>query len=196
VTSLFQQHVERWRNCRACPLCDQRGRIVLARGKVPCDVVFVGEAPGDSEDALGAPFMGPAGKLLDGIIRHALLPWAEKPRLAFTNLVACFPRESKEAGDNEPPDEAILACRSRLIEFIRIADPRLIVCVGALARDWLDPKLRRLTKYVQVHREIPQVAIKHPAAIIRMNVAMQGLEKQRAAVTITNAVEEMYAVAT
>jgi uracil-DNA glycosylase len=44
---------------------------VLAKGKLPCDVLFVGEAPGESEDVTGTPFIGPAGRLLDEMIANA-----------------------------------------------------------------------------------------------------------------------------
>jgi DNA polymerase len=105
--SLFQQHVERWGNCRECPLCEDRSRVMLARGSIPCDALFVGESPGESEDALGRLFCGPAGHLMDSIIDNAM----PTPRLswAFTNLVCCIPREG--GGKTvEPPGHAIIAC--------------------------------------------------------------------------------------
>lgn len=165
--------------------------MVFARGQVPCDILFVGEAPGDSEDALGKPFVGSAGKLLDSIIRRAFA-MKTKLRLAFTNLVACYPRAAKELGHNEPPNEAVLACSPRLVEFVKIANPRLIVCVGALARDRLDSKIRKPVTWVQ--GPVPSIDIKHPAAILRSNEAMQGLEVQRCVVQLINAIETYFTV--
>lgn len=69
--SLYQQHVADWRACTGCTLSERRNRVVLFRGSVPCDVLFVGEAPGESEDVVGTPFVGPAGKFLDGMILEA-----------------------------------------------------------------------------------------------------------------------------
>lgn len=178
----FQIHVENWRNCKLCPLHSQRRRIVLARGKLPADVLFVGEAPGESEDNLGVPFIGPAGKLLDQIIARAMPDYGEvyqRPqlRLAFTNLVACFPRDAKRAGNHEPPVESIQACRPRLDELVEIANPRLVVLVGALS---------------QKHYSFtPSVSITHPAAILRANVANQGLMIQRAVVTLAEAFADL-----
>jgi uracil-DNA glycosylase len=63
--------------------------VVLCRGRLPCDVLFVGEAPGVSEDVLGRPFVGPAGKLLDTIVERALDGQYD---CAMTNLVACIPK--------------------------------------------------------------------------------------------------------
>lgn len=84
----FSDHVDRWKHCTLCPLHKVRRQVVLARGKLPADVLMVGEAPGLSEDVLGAPFTGPAGQLLDRIITATEL---ENYRIAFTNLVGCIP---------------------------------------------------------------------------------------------------------
>jgi DNA polymerase len=69
--SRWSEHVERWKDCMACGLCRQRYRICLGRGTVPCDVLFIGEAPGAVENAQGLPFVGPAGQLLDHSARAA-----------------------------------------------------------------------------------------------------------------------------
>lgn len=178
----WQLHVERWSECQDCILCTQRDRIVLARGKVPCDVLLIGEAPGDSENVIGQPFVGPAGKLLDQIVERSVPPTL---RVAMTNLVACFPKEAKEIGTNEPEDAEILACRRRLTEFIAICRPRLTVTVGKLADQWLPPdeRERRST-----------VTIVHPAAVLRMPLAQQGFAVQKCIVVIATAVENMEAL--
>lgn len=150
----WEQHVERWKDCRKCPLCDQRYQICLARGTVPCDVLFIGEAPGASENDLGLPFKGPAGRLLDQIIARAFA--GLNLTYALTNLVACFPREAKLRGDNEPEEDEVLACRPRLNEFINIAQPRIIACVGGMS-----------TQYVDHEDTVPCVDLVHPAAILR-----------------------------
>ena len=175
--SAWTEHVAKWKDCTNCPLCQQRDQICLARGSLPADIVFIGEAPGASEDAIGQPFKGPAGKLLDQIIERA---YSRVIPTTFTNLVACFPREAKERGDNEPEREEIEACHSRLVEFINIAQPKLIVCVGALA-----------TKYVNHDDNVRCVDIVHPAAIIRMPLAQQQMAVQKSIVVLRNAVEDM-----
>ncbi len=207
------QHVERWKDCDLCPLAQQRGRICLGRGLVPCDVLFVGEAPGASEDAVGQPFVGPAGDLLDRIERSALGPIAlcatcgairrrdgedwtcvgghrrshdhggRSVITAHNNLVACFPREAKSRGENEPEDAEIAACEGRLIEFVNLAQPRLIVCVGRLAERWVD------------HVDgVPCVDIIHPAAILKMRTMSQKQSAtDRAVVVLRNAVEDALA---
>lgn len=171
------EHVERWRDCTRCPLHTQRDNIVLARGVTPCDVLFIGEAPGTSEDALGLPFVGPAGHLLDEIIGLAL---PAGTRYAMTNLVACFPAEAKARGDNEPDHSEIVACGPRLREFMGIADPRIIVCVGSLA-----------TEYVTWDRTRGRCDVVHPAHILRMPLAQKQMASQKVVATLRNAVADM-----
>lgn len=212
-------HVEKWRDCTACPLHCQRSNICLARGSVPCAVLFIGEAPGQVEDALGQPFRGPAGRLLDQIIWYALphqkhdgyyiedsdeydaitirgcrrchkvgAELAENPCIplvtyALTNLVACFPAEAKARGDNEPELSEIKSCRPRLMEFIDLCKPKLVVCVGSLASDWVQHDA-----YGKV-RGADAVAIVHPAAILRMPLAQKQMAVQRCIIQIRNAVD-------
>lgn len=188
------QFVERWKDCTACPLHKGRERVVLARGDLPCDVLFIGEAPGESEDCLGAPFVGPAGQLLDRIVERSLAGGLgvgddyRELRLCFTNLVCCIPRDPDGGKATEPDDEAIEACSVRLSEFVKLANPKLVVCVGSLARDWLEPGYKRS---IRLHQKIPLVDVVHPAAILRANVAQQGLMIQRSVVKLRNAVKEM-----
>ncbi len=85
----YKQHVIDWKECRRCALCETRTRTVLCRGNVPAQVVFIGEAPGASEDVKGTPFFGPAGHLLNHIIERAGL--VETPT-CITNLLGCIPK--------------------------------------------------------------------------------------------------------
>ena len=191
--TLFQQHCQRWANGCGSRICKTATNIVFARGSIPCDVLMTGEAPGESENVLGKPFCGPAGKLLDRIVESAIEMVGRLMDKSFTfgycNLVCCIPRE--ENGTNkatEPDDADIISCAPRLIEFVKIANPKLIVCVGALAMDWLAPGYKNSIKF---HRDIKRIDIVHPAAILRMNLSMRGLAIQRCVVTISNAIEEI-----
>ena len=191
----FQAHKERWRDCTACDLHKVRHQVVLARGKIPCDILFVGEAPGRSEDALGVPFIGPAGKLLDEIIESALFfsperedvrpLWADM-RIAFTNLICCIPIDEDEKLD-EPPHDSVMACRPRLMEFANIAKPKLIVKVGKHAQAYLEPGYRDSVRLPPCKR----MEMVHPAFILRAVPAQQNVLTQRAIVTLRNAVEEL-----
>jgi uracil-DNA glycosylase family 4 len=177
--SAWTDHVAKWKDCKQCPLCSQRDRICLARGTIPADVCLIGEAPGSSEDALGQPFVGPAGNLLDQIIARAL---PATVTYVMTNLVCCFPAEAKAEGINEPHLSEIKACRPRLVEFINICRPKLIVCVGRLAEEYVD------------HGDTVRcIDITHPAAILRFPLAQKQMAAQKCIVVIRNAVEFMLA---
>lgn len=189
----YQAHAARWRGgCGSehCPPAAGTGMVCLARGSVPCDVLFVGEAPGESENALGRPFVGPAGKLLDEIVRRALAGFDPRPRVAFTNAVGCVPRDEVGGKLHEPDGDQLDACKPRLEEFLALARPRLIVAVGAVARDHLAQGYKHSLELPSPPPTV--VSIVHPAAILRMVIAQQGFETQRAAVIIANAVEEVF----
>lgn len=203
--SLYRQFAEKYSGGCGAGICKGASHIVLARGKIPCQVLFVGEAPGESEDALGKPFVGPAGKLLDRIIERAWTIYtarmqienAAPPTFALTNLVCCIPRKFDKQTEKwskaiEPDDPSIRQCQPRLAEFIQLCDGasqrlRLIVAVGRLARDYLDQEYRFACK---LHRSIPIIDILHPSAILQANVTQQGLEVQRAVIRLSQALED------
>ena len=150
----------------------------MAKGSLPAEAVFVGEAPGMSEDALGEPFVStaPAGQLLEWIIGQGL---PQGTACAMTNLVACFPREAKSRGDNQPEYSEIMACRPRLVEFLNMARPKLVVCVGVT-----------LAEYVPHNKTVGRVEIVHPASIKRMPLVQQRYAAMKCAVQIRSAYAE------
>lgn len=176
--SPYKKHRAKWKDCQLCSLCEGRDKIVLARGQIPSDIVFIGEAPGESENILGSPFVGPAGIRLDQIITLALE--GTGLRYSLTNLVACFPKEEKREGINEPPVEAIKACQPRLIEYIRLCTPQAIVLVGKLAAKHVRGQAMFCRREEEDHpfwiptdRFMAFCEIVHPAAILRMPLIQQ-----------------------
>lgn len=189
VLSPYKAHVEKWTGCEDCHLSRRRHRMAFVRGTVPCDVLFLGEAPGASEDVLGRPFVGPAGKLLDQIIARAV---PEGVTYAMTNLVCCIPLDEDGSKTTEPDHDAVMACAPRLVEFVTIAKPRLIVMVGACADKYV--VLEGEGGYrnsVKLPGKMKRARIDHPAAILRANVAQRGLMIQRASVVISTAIDDM-----
>lgn len=177
----YKNHKYKWKNCKECNLCESRSRVVMARGRVPCDVLFIGEAPGVSEDVLGRPFVGPAGKLLDKIVGKALegdYSWA------MTNLVCCIPK-GKRNGDpvREPSSEEVGACSDRLREFVGIAKPRLIVSVGKLAE-------KHVSKAFSLEDCEGFLSIVHPAFILRADISQRGLLIQKTIIELHDAAYE------
>ena len=179
----FSNHIQDFGSCSACDLHKQRGKMVLARGKLPCNVLFIGEAPGVSEDTLGAPFVGPAGIELDRWItcaqwHNAGLTWA------FTNLVGCIPLDPEGVAKvKEPPKEAIQACQPRLVDLIEIAAPTVLVAVGKLSEKWLD-KTVNIDNY-------ECYSITHPAAVLRMGPERKPMTIQQQVITLIDIMEEL-----
>ena len=172
--------MERWKDCRQCDLADNRTKMVFGRGSVPCDVALIGEGPGRSEDVWGQAFVGPAGHLADDIIAQA---YGTAHRTCFMNLVCCLPPEDEKGKVIRPPKYAIEACERRLIEFVGLCDPKVIVRVGKVPQ-------KNVPNVVLVGRIVCD--IEHPSYILQGIVpALQGLAIKRAVVTIRNAVWEM-----
>lgn len=177
--------------------------MVLGRGQVPCDVVFIGEAPGVSEDTLGQPFIGPAGKLMDRIIDRAIKEAGHGPICAFTNLVCCIPLGEEGTKVAEPPRDAIVACASRLLAFLDLANPSVIISVGQLSAKWV-PRIingvygqkgaRKGMIGTPVTKRLAKVKVEsiiHPAAILRADVSQKGLAIQRTVASLREVFEEM-----
>lgn len=185
----YRRHVERWKDCTKCTLHETRCKVVFPRGQVPCDVLFVAEAPGESENVVGKPLIGPAGKLFDQIVERALGHLDPLPRVAFTNLLLCIPYDPDGTGKVDEPDaEWIEACRPRLEEFVGIACPKLVVAVGAYARDWLT---QGTMGCMELPRGVRVIDVTHPAAILRMSDAQRGLAAKRVEIQIRNAMEAL-----
>lgn len=186
----FQLHVAKWGQCRLCPLCETRDKVVFARGKLPADILLCGEGPGISENIRGIPFDGPAGKLLDQIVARALQGGWEHLRVVHCNLVMCIPLSPLTGQKIDKPEpEHVEACRPRLEEFIRIASPKLVVAVGGQPDDYLKQGFKGSVK---VPDGVRIVTVRHPAAILRDNIAIQNLNRQRCVVTIRNAVDDVF----
>ena len=92
--------------------------------------VFLGEAPGKSEDAIGEAFIGASGQLLRHAIQEAGIPlsWC-----AFTNVLACRPCDRVGAANREPKDPEIRKCAPRLRQLFTWLHPEAVILVGQYA---------------------------------------------------------------
>jgi uracil-DNA glycosylase len=111
--------------CTKCDLHKTRRSIVTGRGTIPADILMVGEAPGESEDALGKAFIGTSGKLLDQMIIKSGL---SQFKIYITNCVRCHPPDNRE-----PIGKEILACKDFLIKMFDMANPSVIILIGNVA---------------------------------------------------------------
>lgn len=158
-------------HCRGCDLWTC-GRVVFGEGPRGATVMFVGEQPGDQEEALGHPFVGPAGKLLDVALMEAGI---DRKSVYMTNAVKHFKYErgakSKRRIHKKPNDTEIRACHPWLQEEIKVTKPSVIVVLGATAAQSLLGKQFRVTQQrgKPVKSELANIVIAtvHPSSVLR-----------------------------
>ena len=108
------------RTCTRCGLCEGRTNAVPGLGGGASGVMFVGEAPGRSEDLRGRPFVGQAGRILGEALRAVGI---SRDDVYITNTVKCRPPNNRVPRQSERD-----ACRMHLDAEIRTLRP-LVVCV-------------------------------------------------------------------
>lgn len=168
LTPQLENHVTEWNSCHKCPLAGNAEHHVLFRGNIPCDLLFIGEAPGTSEDNLGVPFIGRSGKLLDKIIDQAI-PSKWNARILIANTVACIPLDT-EGGIRPPGKDEVAKCLPRLIDLALIAQPFAIVYVGKVASKIDKPLVKALIQAKSKWEnddDFPRCTIFHPAYLLR-----------------------------
>jgi len=151
------------RDCTACKLRAGCTQTVFGTGDEKAEWLFVGEGPGEDEDAQGEPFVGQAGKLLDNMLLAIKLRRGQNVYIA--NIVKCRP-----PGNRTPEADEIAACLPYLQRQIELIKPRLIVALGKTAATALlgrDAALGSLRGTLHDYRGIPLIATYHPAYLLR-----------------------------
>ncbi len=112
--------------CERCPeLAATRHSVVFGAGNADAELMFVGEAPGASEDEQGLPFVGRAGKLLDTLLGEIGLQRAD---VFIANVLKCRP-----PGNRDPQPEEIDACQEYLLRQVDLIEPTVICTLGNFA---------------------------------------------------------------
>jgi DNA polymerase len=114
------------RSCEKCVLCKTRTNVVFGDGVPNNKIVLIGEAPGQSEDLEGKPFVGRSGQLLDKILES--VGFSRKSNIYILNTVKCRPPENRNPLPNEKD-----ACREFLDKQLKILQPKIIILCGAVA---------------------------------------------------------------
>ena len=157
-------------DCRGCDLYKNATQAVFGAGPRGARVMFVGEQPGDQEDKEGAPFVGPAGALLDKALEDAGIA---RDDVYVTNAVKHFSWEprGKRRIHKKPRVSEIKACRPWLEAELRSVKPALIVCLGAsAAQAVLGPQFKLMQNRGKVHSSPLAervLATIHPSAVLR-----------------------------
>ena len=162
--------IEAARSCKACDLWKRGTQTVFGEGGRHARVMFIGEQPGDKEDLLGKPFVGPAGKLLDKCLEAAGI---NRKEVYVTNAVKHFKWEprGKRRIHKKPNAIEITACRPWLDAEIAVVQPQVIVCLGATAAQALlgrDFKVSERRGQFVPSPLVPYVmATVHPSSMLR-----------------------------
>lgn len=149
--------------CTKCGLCETRHNVVFGIGREDADILFVGEGPGEQEDLRGEPFVGPAGKLLDDMLR--IIDLDRNSNCYIANIVKCRPPRNRDPLETEQD-----ACIGYLRNQVALIKPKIIVCLGRIAAKRLIDADYRITRqhgqWIQ-RSGIWMTAIYHPSALLR-----------------------------
>jgi DNA polymerase len=166
--------------CTGCPLYEPATQTVFGEGPRSATIMLVGEQPGDQEDKAGAPFVGPAGHLLDKALVAAGI---DRDACYLTNAVKHFKYKPAERGKRRihqtPSRTEVVACRPWLLAELTAIHPSLVVLLGAVAAKSLLGPSFALTKHRGELLELPTeidgiplpgahvIATVHPSAVLR-----------------------------
>jgi uracil-DNA glycosylase family 4 len=154
------------RACERCPeLAATRKTVVFGSGNADADLMFVGEAPGASEDEQGIPFVGRAGKLLDKLL--------EEIGLSRAQVFVCNTLKCRPPGNRDPLPIEIENCQDYLHSQVELIRPSVICTLGNFSTKLLrgDPTgITRLHGQPEVlvlgARAVRLYPIYHPAAAL------------------------------
>ena len=159
------------RTCRGCDLYCNATQTVFGEGPENALCALVAEQPGDNEDLAGRPFVGPAGEVLNEVLREVGMDRAE---LYVSGAVKHFKFElrGKKRIHAKPSARQIQACRPWIEAELRIVKPQVLVLMGATAAQSLVGRQFKITR----ERGKPflsewspwTIATFHPSALLRI----------------------------
>jgi DNA polymerase len=170
-TYTLPQLKEAARSCQGCDLHCRATQTVFGEGPATAEMVLVGEQPGDHEDLAGRPFVGPAGQLLDQILRQVGI---DRSHLYLANVVKHFKWEphGKRRIHQTPNSRDIAACLPWLHAELSVIKPQILVCLGATAARALIGRDFSITRHRgEILKTVwceTTLATYHPSALLRI----------------------------
>jgi len=159
--------------CTECPLHETRTHVVFGEGDEHAAVMFIGEGPGEVEDATGRPFVGPAGQKLDEVLASVGI---SRESVFIGNVVKCRP-----PGNRVPTKVEMEACFPYLEAQIALIQPSLIVTLGNTSTQWLLPEAPGITKsrgtFLTWRGGIQVFPMFHPSYLLRYPSREKGSPK-------------------
>lgn len=166
--------IDKIRDCKKCTICQYRKSVVIGRSNLinekaessfkfneAIEIVFIGEAPGRSEDLLEYPFVGASGRLLNFLIKKTIdkireeNPEFVEPTYFITNTIFCRPTDENYGDNREPTNEEILNCSPNVMTVIKSLNPKQIIFIGKTAESAYKREFRT------------GKSIQHPSYILR-----------------------------
>jgi len=158
-------------SCTSCPLSLSRTKVVFGVGNPNSPLMLIGEGPGANEDAIGEPFVGRAGKLLDECLFEAGM---KRQHVYITNIVKCRAStvEQGRIKNRVPTTDEIDTCVPAWLEKqIAVMAPLVILCIGSPAANTVIHKnfkiLAERGKFQESRYCRNSIAALHPAYILR-----------------------------
>ena len=158
-------------SCKVCPFSAHATQTIFGEGPASARVLLVGEQPGDQEDRVGRPFVGPAGAVLDRALAEA---GVDRALCYVTNAVKHFKWEprGKRRLHQKPSGRDIEVCRLWLESELRSVQPALLVCLGSTAVTSIfgaEVKVMRDRGGWRISRYGPETLITvHPSSVLRV----------------------------
>jgi DNA polymerase len=158
------------RRCRACPLHEGTRNAVPGEGNPYAEVMLIGEAPGQHEDAQGRPFVGASGQFLTQLLAAAGYPRSEV-------FIANVAKHRPPANRDPMPDE-IAACSDFLQRQVDAIDPLVIVTLGrhSMARYFPGERISHIHGQPRIVRGRVVLPLYHPAAALHQGALRKVLE--------------------
>lgn len=122
---VFEELKARALVCTDCGLSETRTNVVFGVGDPEARLMLAGEAPGKNEDLQGEPFVGAAGRLLDGLLGEI---GVTREQAYIANVLKCRP-----PGNRDPRPDEIDSCKGYLREQIRLIEPDVVMTLGNFA---------------------------------------------------------------
>jgi DNA polymerase len=148
--------------CTGCGLCQSRQQAILGEGLASADWMIVGDAPGEEEDQAARSFAGPAGQLLDNMLKALSLT---REQVYLTHALKCRTPVGRNASQVE-----VSHCATYLARQVELVQPKVILAMGrtaALALLQSAEPLGKLRSQVQSFKGVPVVVTYPPAYLLR-----------------------------
>jgi DNA polymerase len=158
------------RICEKCRLCKTAKNAVPGEGNINSKIVFVGEAPGATEDDTGRPFVGRAGKLLESLLVQI---GYKREDIWIGNIIKHRPPENRD-----PLPDEIEACQPYLKLQLETINPKLVITLGRFAMNYFYPdgKMTRDHGSLLKAQGMSIYPVYHPAAALRNPDFASGLK--------------------